>query len=54
MVKTSFKIIWDRKALNHFKEILTYLAKQSKLAPKIVKTAIISRLEIIKRNPGIC
>ena len=41
MVKPlAFKIIWDRKALDHFKEILSYLEKQSSQAPKIVKMAI--------------
>lgn len=55
MVKpNSFKIIWDRKALDHFKDILTYLEKQSNQAPKIVKDAIISRLDFIKSNPLIC
>ena len=48
------KIIWDRKALDHFKDILTYLEKQSDQAPKIVKTAIISRLDFIKTNHLIC
>jgi plasmid stabilization system protein ParE len=52
MVKASaFTIIWDRKALDNFEEILAYLSKQSTQAPKIVKTAIISRLETIKTNP---
>lgn len=55
MVKSiSVKIIWDRKALDHFKDILTYLEKQSDQAPKIVKAAIISRLSLIKTNPLIC
>jgi len=54
MVKpTSFKIIWDRKALDHFKEILTYIEKQSTQAPKIVKCAIVARLELVKKNPLI-
>lgn len=53
MVKPHYKIIWDRKALDHFKDILTYLEKQSKQAPKIVKAAIISRLDVIKTNPLI-
>jgi plasmid stabilization system protein ParE len=54
MVKsTSFRIIWDRKALDNFKEILTYLEKQSNQAPKIVKGAIAERLEVIKTNPLI-
>ena len=54
MVKSnSFKIVWDRNALDHFKEILEFLEKQSKQAPKIVKTAIIARIELIKANPSI-
>jgi plasmid stabilization system protein ParE len=53
VVKPSYKIIWDRKALDHFKDTLTYLEKQSRQAPKIVKDAIISRLDVIKTNPLI-
>ena len=54
MVKSSsFKIVWDRKALDNFKEILTYLEKQSSQAPKIVKSAIVTRLDTIKTNPLI-
>lgn len=54
MVKFSqFKISWDRKALDQLKEILEYLAKQSDQAPKIVKSAIVSRLDVIKTNPLI-
>ena len=53
MVKPSYKIIWDRKALDHFKDILSYLEKQSQQAPKIVKDAILSRLNVIKTNPLI-
>ncbi len=52
MVKPlSFKIIWDRKALDHIKEILTYLETQNTQAPKIVKGAILKRLALLKRNP---
>jgi plasmid stabilization system protein ParE len=53
VVRPSYKIIWDRKALDHFKDILTYLEKQSKQAPKIVKDAILSRIDVIKTNPLI-
>jgi len=53
MVKPIFKIVWDRKALDHFKEILTYLEKQSVQAAKIVKSAVVSRLDLIKTNPLI-
>lgn len=55
MVKpSSLKIVWDRKALDHFKDILTYLGKQSQQAPKIVKSAIIARLDLIRTNPLLC
>lgn len=54
MVNPSLKIVWDRKALDHFKDILIFLEKQSDQAPKIVKTAIIARLELIKTNPLVC
>ena len=55
MVKpASFKILWDRKALDHFKEALSYLQKQSDQAPKIVKVAILAQLKLIKANPFIC
>ena len=54
MVKSSsYRIVWDRKALDNFKEILAYLEKQSIQAPKIVKSAIITRLDTIKTNPLI-
>ncbi|MBP7168578.1 MAG: type II toxin-antitoxin system RelE/ParE family toxin [Bacteroidia bacterium] len=53
MVKPSYKIIWDRKALDHFKVILIYLEKQSQQAPGIVKSAILSRLSLIRKNPLI-
>ena len=55
MVKSSkFKINWDQSALDHFKEILTYLEKQSTEAPKIVKSAVINRLELVRKNPLSC
>ena len=55
MVKNkSFKIIWDKQTLDNFKEILTFLSKQSSQAPKIVKKGILSRLDIIKTNALIC
>jgi plasmid stabilization system protein ParE len=55
MVKqTAFKLVWDRKALEHLKDILTYLSKQSEQAPRIVKSAILERLEIIRKSPLTC
>ena len=52
MVKSSsFKLIWDSKALDHLKDILEYLENQSAQAPKIVKKAILERLEFIQKNP---
>ncbi len=48
------KVVWDVEALNHFKEILTYLEEQSSQAPKIVKKAILDRINQIKDNPLTC
>ena len=48
-----FKIIWDRNALDNFKEILTYLATQSEQAPKIVKEEILFRLNHLIKTPLI-
>lgn len=51
MVKQkSYTIVWDRVALNHFKEILDFLSKQNSQAPKIVKESVLSRLDDIKKN----
>ena len=50
----SFKIVWDRNALDNLKDILEFLSKQSHLAPKIIKEGIFTRLEIIKTNALIC
>ncbi|OFY82496.1 MAG: hypothetical protein A3F72_00275 [Bacteroidetes bacterium RIFCSPLOWO2_12_FULL_35_15] len=51
MVKQkSYTIIWDRIALDHFKDILSFLSKQSLQAPKIVKEGILSRLDDVKKN----
>ncbi len=51
MVKPkSYTIIWDRIALDHFKDILEFLSKQSPQAPKIVKEGVLSRLEQVKKN----
>jgi addiction module RelE/StbE family toxin len=49
-----YKIVWDNNALTDFKDILNYLSKRSEHAPKIIKNAILDRLEIIKTNPLIC
>ncbi len=45
----SYTIIWDRVALDHFKDILDFLSKQSSQAPKIVKEGILSRLDDVKK-----
>ncbi len=51
MVKQkSYTIIWDIIALDHFKDILEFLSKQSPQAPKIVKEGVLSRLEDVKKN----
>lgn len=49
----SYTIIWDRIALNHFKEILAYLSSQSSQAPKIVREGIMSRIADLRKNPQI-
>ena len=55
MVKAlPYTIIWDKEALKHFKQILIYLDTQSEQAPKIVKEAVVTRLELVKANPLIC
>ncbi|MBK9320296.1 MAG: type II toxin-antitoxin system RelE/ParE family toxin, partial [Bacteroidetes bacterium] len=53
MKPTSFKLVWDRNALDQFKEILAHLETQSNQAPKIVKAAILDRIKAIKSNPLI-
>lgn len=53
ITRKSHKIIWDRIALDHFKEILDYLSKQSSQAPNIVEKGVLSRLDNVKKNPLI-
>jgi len=52
--KKSFKVVWDRKTLDEFKEILTFLEEQNLQAPKIVKKAVMDRISILQTNPNIC
>jgi plasmid stabilization system protein ParE len=55
MVKTtSFTIVWDKKALSGFKDILEYLSTRSEQAPKIIKNGVLNKIEIISKNPYIC
>ena len=49
----SHTIIWDRVALDHFKDILDFLSKQSSRAPRIVREGILSRLDTVKKNGRI-
>lgn len=52
MVKpVGYKIVWDRLALDNFKEILEYLENQSTEAPKIIKNNLLEKLDHIKTNP---
>jgi hypothetical protein len=53
MVKKYYTLIWDKIALQDFNAILNYLSAQSVQAPKIIKAAISSRLDVIKSNPNI-
>jgi len=51
--KKPFKIIWDKNALDDFKDILSFLASQSTQAPKIVKEGVLLGLNSIKTNAFI-
>lgn len=54
MIRQNFyTIIWDKIALDEFKDILDYLSKQSAQAPVIVRKGLFSRLQDIERNPFI-
>ncbi|MFM7032150.1 MAG: type II toxin-antitoxin system RelE/ParE family toxin [Bacteroidota bacterium] len=54
MVKSKhYTIVWDRAALDHFKEILIYLHRESDQAPKIVKTELFKQLSRIKKAPHL-
>ena len=44
--KQPFILNWDRKALDNLKSILSYLEQQSAQAPEIVKSAILSALNL--------
>jgi len=49
----SYTIIWDRIALDDFKNILNFLSNQSSQAPKIVRKGLLSQLSEIEKNPLI-
>jgi len=53
MSKRSYTIIWDRIALDDFKNILNNLSNQSYQASKIVRKGVLSRLNDIEKNPHI-
>ena len=48
-----YTVIWDRKALEEFKTILTYLHNQSSNASRIVKLKMLDRVELLKSNPRL-
>jgi len=50
VIKKPFKIIWDRSALDDFKDILSFLSKQNTQASKIIKEGVLTRLDSIKTN----
>jgi mRNA-degrading endonuclease RelE of RelBE toxin-antitoxin system len=52
--KSSYKVVWDIRAFEHFKEILKHLAELSNQAPKMVKKAIFERIKTIQENPFVC
>lgn len=42
--KAAYSIVWDRIALDNFKEILEYLSQKSQSAPGIVKESILDKI----------
>ena len=50
VAKKSYSIVWDKNALYQFKEILTFLSKQSNQAPKIIRDGVLSRIVDVKKN----
>ena len=54
MKKKIYKVVWDRNTLDEFIDILTFLEKQSRATPKIVKIAVLEKIAAIKKNPSIC
>jgi plasmid stabilization system protein ParE len=46
-----YQIVWDRVALYHFADILDYLQTRSDDAPRIVRDAILERLDQISCSP---
>lgn len=48
-----YTVIWERKALEEFKTILTYLHNQSLNASRIVKLKMLDRVELLKSNPRL-
>lgn len=49
--KATYSIVWDRIALDNFKEILEYLSQKSQSAPGIVKESILDKISLIEHNP---
>lgn len=52
VVRKKWRIVWDKVALEDFKESLTFLGGQSLRAPKLVKKEILLHLAHVKKNPG--
>jgi plasmid stabilization system protein ParE len=48
-----YTVIWEGKALEEFKTILTYLHNQSLNASRIVKLKMLDRVELLKSNPRL-
>jgi plasmid stabilization system protein ParE len=54
MVKrATFRVIWDTEAISQFADILHYIGGQSDQAPRIVKTAILKRIDLLRKNPFV-
>ncbi|MFN8862699.1 MAG: type II toxin-antitoxin system RelE/ParE family toxin [Flavobacteriales bacterium] len=54
MVKrATFRVIWDAEAISQFADILNYIGGQSEQAPRIVKTAVLKRVDLLRKNPFV-
>ena len=52
MVKSAkFSLYWDAEATAQLEEILSFLAKRSHIAPRIVKNAVFSRVKELQYMP---
>jgi hypothetical protein len=49
MVKrAALRVVWDTEAISQFADILHYIEGQSEQAPRIVKTAVLKRIDLLR------